>query len=54
VFNLYGRRELNLFSKPPSLDFHLRISFKKETRWARDRATARVIKSGQYQILDVP
>jgi hypothetical protein len=34
VFNLYGRRELNLFSKSPSQDFYLRISFKKETRRA--------------------
>jgi hypothetical protein len=32
VFNLYGRRERDFFSKPPSQDFHLRVSFKSETR----------------------
>jgi hypothetical protein len=32
AFNLYGRRELDLFSKPSSQDFHLSISLKKETR----------------------
>ena len=48
VFNLYGRRELNLFSKPPSLDFHLRISFKKETRWARDANEPRNVGGAQY------
>src|SRR4249919_856906 len=32
AFNLYGRREFNLFSKPSSQDFHLSISLKKETR----------------------
>jgi hypothetical protein len=34
AFNLHGRRELNLFSKPSSQDFHLSISLKKETRRA--------------------
>jgi hypothetical protein len=32
AFNLYGRRELDLFFKPSSQDFHLSISLKKETR----------------------
>jgi hypothetical protein len=32
AFNLYGRRELDLFSKPSSQDFHLSVSLKKETR----------------------
>src|SRR6185312_16125941 len=30
AFNLYGRRKLNLLSKPSSQDFHLSISLKKE------------------------
>ena len=30
AFNLYGRRELNLFSKPSSQDFHLSISLEKK------------------------
>src|SRR4029078_521040 len=32
AFNLYGRRELDLFFKPSSQYFHLSISLKKETR----------------------
>ena len=32
AFNLYSRRELDLFSKPSSQNFHLSISLKKETR----------------------
>ncbi|MGC1938189.1 MAG: hypothetical protein WA697_08070 [Pseudolabrys sp.] len=27
AFNLHGRRELNLFSKPPSQDFHLPLLY---------------------------
>jgi hypothetical protein len=36
AFNLYGRRELDLFSKPSSQDFHLSIPLKKKhgaLRW---------------------
>src|SRR6478752_2557848 len=36
AFNLYGRRELDLFSKPSSQDFHLSISLREKhgaLRW---------------------
>jgi hypothetical protein len=41
ALNLYGRRELDLFSKPSSQDFHLNISLKKETRRTQQRLAQR-------------